>query len=320
MDAAQVPPEQELIRVLATAEPMTVEQARARARETDATRLAEMRPALMPAYQEDLVVPGPAGDLPVRVLRPAELDAGAPTIVYLHGGGWVVGGLDTHLGQARRLCTLGGAVVVSVDYRVAPEHRFPAAFDDALAGTRWVADNLDRLGVAGSPLVVAGDGSGGQLAASVAIGCRDLGVPLAAQVLLHPVTDVAGRYGDAEVNATYMSRWDSNQRWTLTLEALGQFARVYVDEADATDWRVSPKRAADLTGVAPAVVHTSTLDVLRTEGNFYADDLRAAGVAVISREFPSVNHSYFGHGGVAAVADAASAEAVEDLRTLLAAG
>jgi acetyl esterase len=280
-----------------------------------------MRPALVPAYQEDQVVPGPAGDLPVRVLRPAELAAGAPTIVYLHGGGWVVGGLDTHLGQARRLCTLGGAVVVSVDYRVAPEHRFPAAYDDALAGTLWVADHLGDLGADGSsPLVVAGDGSGGQLAASVAIGCRDLGVPLAAQVLLHPVTDVTGRYGDARVNASYMSRRDNNQRWTLTVEALGQFARVYVDEADAADWRVSPRRAADLSGVAPAVVHTSTLDVLRTEGNFYADDLRAAGVAVVSKEFPSVNHSYFGQGGVSAVADAAAEEAVDDLRTLLAAG
>jgi acetyl esterase len=169
-------------------------------------------------------------------------------------------------------------------------------------------------------LVVAGDSVGGQLAASVAIARRDAGQPLSAQLLLYPVTDVAGRYSDEAINATYMSRNSVYQRFGLTLETMATFARAYVDEADAGDWRVSPKRAADLRGVAPAVIHTSTLDVLRTEGNFFGDDLVAAGVDVIAREHPSLNHSYFGLGGVSAVADAAAAQAAEDLRELLARG
>jgi acetyl esterase len=114
-----------------------------------------------------------------------------------------------------------------------------------------------------------------------------------------------------------MSRWSTHKRFGLTLEGMVEFAHAYVDEADSADWRVSPKRAADLTGVAPAVIHTSTLDVLRTEGNFFADDLRAAGVRVIAREHPSLNHSYFGLGGVSGVADAAAAQAADDLREIL---
>ena len=114
-----------------------------------------------------------------------------------------------------------------------------------------------------------------------------------------------------------MSRGSANSRFGLTLEGMINFAETYVDEADSADWRVSPKRAADLTGVAPAVIHTSTLDVLRTEANFYGDDLRSAGVDVISREYPSLNHSYFGLGGVSAVADAAAQEAATDLLEIL---
>ena len=208
------------------------------------------------------------------------------------------------------------AVVVSVAYRLAPEHRFPAAFDDALRAANWAGERLDRLG-GSDQLVLAGDSAGGQLASSVAIARRDAGLPVAAQLLLYPVTDVAGRYTDPAVNDRYMSRGSSHQRFGLTMETMATFAHAYVDAADAADWRVSPKRAADLSGVAPAVIHTSTLDVLRTEGNFYGDALKAAGVDVIAREFPSLNHSYFGLGGVSAVADAAAAQAAEDLRELL---
>jgi acetyl esterase len=250
-----------VVRVLAGGEPMSVAQVRARAHNVNAEGLASLAPRLQPARETDEAVPTPVGALPVRVLRPA--GPVTATIVYFHGGGWIVGDLDTHLAQARRLCVLASAVVVSVDYRVAPEHRFPAAFDDAVAATEWVASHPDTFG-GDRPLVVAGDGSGAQLAASVAIARRDAGQSLAAQILLHPVTDVAGRYADDEINASYMSRWSGKKRSTLTLEALAQFAQLYVDAESAADWRVSPKRAASLAGVAPAVIHTSTLDVLRT--------------------------------------------------------
>lgn len=314
-----------LIRILPNRDPSTVEEARAQARQTNAAALERMNPDLLPGSEEDAEIPadGDAPAIPIRVLRPARTGSGGvddrplPTVVYFHGGGWVVGDLDTHLGHARRICSQVGAVVVSVAYRLAPEHRFPIAFEDADRATEWVAQHLTDFGGTDT-LVVAGDSAGGQLAASVAIARRDADRPLSAQMLLYPVADVAGRYADDAINAGYMSRGSRNKRFGLTLEGMVNFAHSYVDDADAADWRVSPKRVADLTGVAPAVIHTSTLDVLRTEGNFFADDLRAAGVDVISREFPSLNHSYFGLGGVSAVADAAAAQAAEDVRELLA--
>lgn len=308
-----------LVKILPERDPETVAEAREDARRTNREALEAMDPGLVPAVETDTEVPaGDGGDaIPVRVLRPAAEHGPLPTVVYFHGGGWVVGDIDTHLGHARRICTQVDAVVVSVGYRRAPEHRFPAAFEDAVRATEWAAQHLGDLGRS-DVLVVAGDSAGGQLAASVALARRDAGQPLAAQLLLYPVTDVKGRYLDPEVNAGYMSRGSSHRRFGLTLEGMVNFAKTYVDEADSADWRVSPKRAGSLAGVAPAVIHTSTLDVLRTEGNFYGDDLRAAGVEVIAREHPSLNHSYFGLGGVSAVADAAGAQAAEDLRDLLA--
>ena len=151
----------------------------------------------------------------------------------------------------------------------------------------------------------------------MALARRDAGTPVSAQLLLYPVVDVSGRYLDPEVNAGYMSRTSADRGYGLTLEGMQNFARHYVDDADSGDWRVSPMRAADLSGVAPAVVHTATLDVLRTEGNYYADALQRAGVRVIAREWPTLNHSYFGLGGVSAVADSAAAQAAEDLHELL---
>ncbi|MHA3703721.1 alpha/beta hydrolase [Jatrophihabitans sp. YIM 134969] len=317
-DTAELDPDvaQWLLRISPRSAPVTVEEARVQTRESNAAALAALNPDLTPASETDDVLPGPAGDIPVRVLRPAH-DGPVPTVVYLHGGGWVVGDLDTHLGHARRICVQANAVVVSVAYRLAPEHRFPAAYDDAFAATVAVSERLEQFG-GNDVLVVAGDSAGGQLAASVAIGFRDAGRALSAQLLLYPVTDVAGRYEDVDINATYMSRNTAHQRFGLTLEGMQAFARHYVELADSADWRVSPYRRPDLQGVAPAVIHTSSLDVLRGEGNFYGDRLRAAGVEVVAREFPSLNHSYFGLGGVSAVADAAAGQAAEDLHELLA--
>ena len=278
-----------------------------------------LNPALIPASETDQALDGPGGPLPIRVLRPAGAGPG-PTVVYFHGGGWMAGTIDTHLHHARRICTQAGMVVVSVGYRLAPEHPFPAAFDDAVFAAEWVAWHAGDLGGEPDAVILAGDSAGGQLAASVAIARRDAGQPVTAQLLLYPVTDVAGRYADPEVNAGYMSRRTVGPGYGLTVAGMVTFATTYVDEESAGDWRVSPMRAADLSGVAPAVIHTATLDVLRTEGNFYGDALRRAGVRVISREWPTLNHSYFGFGGVSAVADSAAAQAAEDLRELLAGG
>lgn len=295
---------------------VSVAEARVETKESNRIALEKLDPALTPDSEVDSSIDTPHGPMAIRVLRPAD-PSPKPTVVYFHGGGWVVGDLDSHLGHARRICVQADAVVVSVQYRLAPENPFPAAFDDAVLATQWVAEHLDELG-GNDVLIVAGDSVGGQLAASVALARRDAGQPLAAQLLLYPVTDVAGRYADETINAHYMSRGTSHQRFGLTLDGMTAFAHHYVSEADSADWRVSPMRASSFADVAPAVIHTSTLDVLRTEGNFYADRLREAGVRVIAREFPSLNHSYFGLGGISAVADAAAAQAAEDLHEILA--
>jgi acetyl esterase len=308
-----------LVKITPEDEPTTLEQSRALSRRTNALARQRMNPALIPISEVDAVIDGAVGPIPIRILRPAGA-AAKPTVVYFHGGGWVVGDIDTHLGHARRICTQANAVVVTVGYRLAPEDRFPAAFLDAVAATEWVAGRAEELGGAAGSLILAGDSAGGQLAASVAIARRDAGQPVTAQLLLYPVTDVAGRYSDSRVNAHYMSRRTTNRNFGLTLEGMANFAKHYVDDAASADWRVSPIRATDLSGVAPAVIHTATLDVLRTEGNFYADALRRAGVRVISREWPTLNHSYFGLGGVSAVADSAAAQAAEDLQKLLTGG
>jgi acetyl esterase/lipase len=305
-----------LVRTTPDGEPTSVAEARALSRTNNALALERMNPALIPASEVDDEIAGPAGLLPIRVLRPS--GAGIrPTVVYFHGGGWVVGDIDTHLGHARRICTQADAVVVSVGYRLAPENRFPAAYDDAVAAADWAYRHAGDLGGDPAQLILAGDSAGGQLAASVAITRRDSGQPVAAQLLLYPVTDVAGRYSDDAVNSFYMSRRTTSNTMGLTLEGMADFAHHYLTDAESADWRASPLRAKDLSGVAPAVIHTATLDVLRTEGNFYAHALQRAGVRVISREWPTLNHSYFGLGGVSAVADGAAEQAAADLHELL---
>jgi len=300
-------------------EPTDIAEARSVSRSNHLLALQRMNPALIPASEVDDEIDTGAGTIPIRVLRPAG-DGPRPSVVYFHGGGWVVGDIDTHLGHARRICMQADAVVVTVGYRRAPEDPFPVAYEDALAATEWVAAHSTELGGRPDTLILAGDSAGGQLAASVAIARRDAGQQVSAQLLLYPVIDVAGRYGDAEINAFYMSRRTTGSSFGLTLQGMANFAKHYVPDEESADWRVSPIRAKDLTGVAPAVIHTATLDVLRTEGNFYADALRLAGVRVISREWPTLNHSYFGLGGVSAVADSAAGQAAEDLRALLAGG
>ncbi len=165
-------------------------------------------------------------------------------------------------------------------------------------------------------LVVAGDSAGAQLAAVVAIPARDEGLPVAAQLLFYPVATVAGYYGDDQANAAFASRVECGDGPGLLVSTMVWFAQTYADAADAADWRLSPM-AGKLSGLAPAVVHTAHFDMLRDEGNQFAEALRAADVPVIAREFPTLHHGYFGLGGVSAAADAAGTQAAADLREIL---
>jgi acetyl esterase len=251
--------------------------------------------------------------VPVRVLHP-ESDDALPTVVYFHGGGWVTGGTGVQLHQARRLCVEVDAVVVSVGFRLAPENPFPAAFDDCLAATKAVIEDVDSFGGEADRVALCGDSAGGQLAASVAIALRDEHIPLAAQALVVPITDTRGDYADPTENQRYPSRRRYADGYGLTLPAMVDYARHYAPRG--LDWRASPL-LGNLAGVAPAVVHTAGFDVLRDEGIAYVERLSEAGVPVIHRDWPTLGHAFFGLGGVSAAAERAAHTLSEDLRYLL---
>lgn len=239
------------------------------------------------AGAEDRGVPGPGGEVPVRIYRP-EAAGTRPAVLYFHGGGHVLGNLDTHDVVARNLCGGSQAVVLSVDYRMGPEHRFPAAVEDAWAAYRWLQGAAPALGVDPSRIAVCGDSAGGNLAAVLALLARDAGeTAIRLQALVYPVVD----YGLAG---------DSYRRYAegygvLTRGAMQWFQRHYLRSvADADDWRASPARAESHAGLPPAVIVNAECDVLRDEGAGYAETLRAAGVAVDHREFPGMIHGFFG--------------------------
>ena len=236
---------------------------------------------------EDRSIPGPGGDLPVRIYRP-DLDAPTlPALVYFHGGGHVIGNLDTHDAVARNLCNGAGCIVVSVDYRLAPEHKFPAAAEDAFAAVVWCAAHGAEIGIDPRRIAVGGDSAGGNLAAVAALMARDAGGPaIRLQVLVYPVTDYAC---DTESYRTY-----SDSYGMLDARSMRWFRDHYLrDEADRLDWRAAPLRAGDLAGLPPALVLTAQCDVLHDEGEAYARRLRAAGVEVDHRDIPGMIHGFF---------------------------
>jgi acetyl esterase len=293
---------------------MTPQSAREALRALAASRAAIPPPPV--ASATDTQVQGATGRLAARVYRMSE--ANAPTVVFFHGGGWVAGDLETHDRQARLLAIETGAVVVSVDYRRPPETRFPGAFEDAFAATRDVIGRIGEFGRDGSRVGVAGDSAGGNLAGAVAIACREAGIKLAAQLLVYPVTDVAGAYADAEINARFPSRAENAEGYFLSRAVMQWFAGHYLEDANhGADWRVSPLRAKNLSGVAPAVVCTAWFDPLRDEGKAYADALAAAGVPTKYHEGLGLIHGYFGLGDAAPVARAEAQRARADFKALL---
>lgn len=215
---------------------------------------------------------GPHGPIPLRLYRPTADAAPQPALVLFHGGGWTIGDLVTHDTLCRQLCLQAGCVVVAVDYRLAPEHRFPAAVDDAIAATRWLQAQAAALGLDARRLVVGGDSAGGNLAAVVAIAARDAAdaPPLAGQLLVYPATDL---------RCTADSHRRNGQGYLLTADTMAWFIGHYLAAPDdADDWRASPLRHPSLAGLPPALVMTAGFDPLRDEGIAYAQRLSEAGV------------------------------------------
>ena len=265
---------------------------------------------------KDITVKGAAGPLRARVYRVGE--GKSATVVFFHGGGWVAGDLDTHDRQARYLAIETGAVVISVDYRRPPETRFPGAFEDAFSATKDIVSRLAEFGGDAKRVGVAGDSAGGNLAATVAIACRDAGIRLAGQLLVYPVTDVAGNYADTQENARFPSRSENAEGYFLSRAVMEWFSGHYLeDKKHGSDWRVSPLRAKSLAGLAPAIVTTAWFDPLRDEGKAYADALAAAGVPTQYYDGPGLIHGYFGLGEASEIAKKEAQRARADFRTLL---
>jgi acetyl esterase len=242
---------------------------------------------------EDLSIPGPAGDVPVRLYHPARSadgDGGRPMVAFFHGGGWVFGGIDTHDGLCRMLANASAAVLASVEYRLAPEHPYPAALDDCVAATRWLHDRAGDLGCDPSRLAVAGDSAGGNLAAAVALRARDEGGPaLRFQALLYPVLDPTlstASYAE-HADDPFLSREEMAWYWDQYLGPGGD-AR--------SDPLAAPARAMDLSGLPAAVVVTAEYDVLRDEGEAFAERLGASGVATTLLRNQGMIHGFLSMG------------------------
>jgi len=258
------------------------------------------------ARVEDRSIPGPdGGDLPIRIYWPQITAEALPVVVFFHGGGWVIGGIDSHDGQVREMVNRTGAVYVSVEYRLAPEARFPAAPQDCYAATEWVAANAASIGADAARLGVAGDSAGGNLAAAVAQMARDRGGPaIAHQLLVYPCCDM---HSDA-----WPSHTENGFGYFLTKESMDWFYDQYADVAERANPYASPIMADDLSGLPPACVITAEYDPLRDEGEAYGARLREAGVACEVHRYDGMFHGFFAMtmaipGAVAAQETAAAA-------------
>ena len=245
---------------------------------------------------------GPCGPIPMRLYRSqAAADRNAPVLVFFHGGGWVVGDLDTHDVLARRLADAVAAVSIAVDYRLAPESKFPAAAEDAIAATRWIVAHAADLGVDASRMAVAGDSAGGNLATVAALAAAGDGHPrILAQVLIYPTVDLRCDYPSYERVGT---------GYTLTKASMHWFRNHYLaTDSQVEDWRASPIRATNLGKSPPAYIVTGGLDPLCDEGEAYAIALQNAGVEVTYRHFPGQMHGFAGQFGLIGAAETVAAE------------
>jgi acetyl esterase len=257
---------------------------------------------------DDRRTPGPGGEIPLRIYTP-EARGPLPVLVYFHGGGWVIGNFQTHDAVCRLLAKTAPAVVASVDYRLAPEHKFPAAAEDCYAATRWVAENATTIGADPERIAVGGDSAGGNLAAVVCLMARDRKAPkIGFQLLVYPVT------AHAHDTASYR---ENAEGYLLTRDAMVWFWNHYLTgEGDGRNAYASPLIAEDLRGLPPAMVITAEFDPLRDEGEAYAKRLGEAGVAVKLKRYDGLIHGFFTMCGVFDQARAAVAEAAAEIRRL----
>ncbi|MEX2105390.1 MAG: alpha/beta hydrolase [Solirubrobacterales bacterium] len=287
--------------------------AQARAENRLAAAAAERRPPIPMARVEPIEIPGQAGPIPARLYVPRGLAPGAaaPLLIYYHGGGWVICDLDTHDGVCRFLAAEAGTAVLSIDYRLAPEHPFPAAVEDSWAGFAWAAANASELGVDPARIAVAGDSAGGNLATVVSMLAReDGGAMPAMQLLIYPVTDSAGEFPSRRLFC---------DGYMLTKDDMDRFEQFYLPPGtDAHDPRVSILEAPDLGGLPPAYVTTAGFDPLRDEGEAYALRMREAGVTVALRRHPGLIHGFANQTAVSRSSLAAMLEAAGALRMGLA--
>ena len=260
---------------------------------------------------EDRMIPGPNGEIPIRIYTP---DGTGPfgALVYFHGGGWVVGNIEMTDQPCRMITKAAGCVTVSVDYRLAPEHKFPAGPEDCYAATKWVADNATALGCDPSRIAVGGTSAGANLAAAVALMARDRSAPnVAYQLLVYPATrrelDTPSHKQFATDGYYILSRADMEWFW----------GHYLASEADAANPYACPARAKSLAGLPPALVITAEFDPLRDEGESYAARLREEGVATVLKRYDGVTHGFFGMPSVVEKSRVAIAEASAALRAAI---
>jgi acetyl esterase len=286
----------------------------ARAERLREARIVAHRLPIEMARIEAVEIPGPAGQVGARLYVPPTADSQdpPPLLVYFHGGGWVIGDLETHDDPCRFLAAHSGAALLAIDYRLAPEHPFPAAVEDAEAAYAWAVTNAEQLGVNGGRIAVGGDSAGANLAAAVCLTARDAGAQLPAmQLLIYPVTDAAG---EAPSRRTF------GEGFLLTRSDMDWFEERYLPEdSDRSDPRVSVLQAPDLSGLPPAYVATAGFDPLRDEGEAFAARLREAGVPVALRRHPDLVHTFANLTAICPSARAAMLEAAGALRMGLAA-
>ncbi len=263
------------------------------------------------AHVEDRTISGPAGEIPIRIYRP-EGDGPFPVLVYYHGGGWVFDSIDTHDPVCRMWANSGACIVVSVGYRLAPEHKFPSAIDDSYAALCWVAENADQFQGDATRLAVGGDSAGGNIATVMAIMARDKNGPhLAFQLLMYPATDISSLETDSHLQFA---------TGYLLEKPLMEWCRNHylTDLAEAKNPLVSPLLTPDLSNLPPAFLCSGDADVLRDEGKAYADQLKEAGVAVEYKCYPGLIHAFLFMTKISATASAAFDEASTALRAALA--